>query len=92
VGEAGEQSSLERVERLGRLDARAAHDEARAALEATASSADTVTYQRWLVVLGLAQSRLGFPDEGARTLREVRAWAEEHGLSWRAVIVPCPDC
>jgi diguanylate cyclase (GGDEF)-like protein len=29
--------------------------------------------------MGVAQAWLGSPDEGARTLREVRAWAEEHG-------------
>lgn len=79
VGEPDEQSNLERVERWGRLEARAAFDEAQAALAAAASSVDTLTYQRWLIVKGSAQARLGFPDEGVRILREVRAWAEEHG-------------
>lgn len=79
VGEPGEQSNLERVERWGRSEARAAFDEAQAALAAGATSVDTVGYQRWLIVKGSAQARLGSPDEGARTLREVRAWAEEHG-------------
>lgn len=79
VGESVEHSNLERVERLGRLGARAAFDDAQAALAAADCGVDTVTYQRWLIVKGSAQARLGFPDEGARTLREVRGWAEAHG-------------
>ena len=79
MGELGEQSSLERVELLSRVNTRAAYDKAQAALEAATSGADAVTYQRWLLIKGVAQTRLGFTDEGARTLREVRAWAEEHG-------------
>ena len=79
VGERVELSDIERVERLIRVDAWAAHDQAQAALEAATSCADTVTYHRWLLVMGVAQARLGFTEEGAGSLRRVRAWADEHG-------------
>ena len=79
VGEPVELSDIERVERLIRVDAWAAHDQAQAALEAATSCADTVTYHRWLLVMGVAQARLGFTEEGAGSLRRVRAWANDHG-------------
>jgi diguanylate cyclase (GGDEF)-like protein len=78
VGERVELSDIERVESLIPIDAWAAHDQAQAALEAAISCADTVTYHRWLLVMGVAQARLGFTEEGAGSLRRVRAWADEH--------------
>jgi diguanylate cyclase (GGDEF)-like protein len=74
-----ELSDIERVERLIRLDAWAAHDQAQAALETATSCGDTIAYHRWLLVLGVAQARLGFTEKGAGTLRRVRSWAEDHG-------------
>jgi diguanylate cyclase (GGDEF)-like protein len=48
-------------------------------LDAAGSDSDTVAYQRVLLIKGAAQARIGETEDGARVLREVKAWAEEHG-------------
>lgn len=69
---------IEAVENLLRLDAQAALDHALGALEALDGESQQPIYQRWLSVKGAAQARLGETQDGARILREVRAWAEAH--------------
>jgi two-component system cell cycle response regulator len=83
VSDADHTAALSRAAQLLRTDTRAALDLARQALDASLSGGDEAptdpaTYQRWLLVKGAAQSRLGDTEDGARVLREVRTWAEEH--------------
>ncbi len=70
--------TLEQAEQLLRRDARAALEAARAVLEASDETAADGTYQRWLLVKGAAQARLGETEDGARVMREVKTWAENH--------------
>ncbi len=80
VGAVPEQHvGIEAAEDLLRLDAQAALDQALSALEALGGESEQPIYQRWLSVKGAAQARLGETEDGARLLREVRAWAEAHG-------------
>ena len=75
---APEETSVEQVEDLLRYDARKALEQARAHLDVSDAGSDDVTYQRWLLIKGAAQASLGATEDGARILREVRVWAEEH--------------
>ncbi len=82
VGGPGDESAVERIERIEqmlRFDAHAALRTALEHLEAMSDTPDTVTYQHWLLVKGAAQARLGDTEDGARIMREVLVWAEEHG-------------
>jgi diguanylate cyclase (GGDEF)-like protein len=74
-----DESNVERIEQLLRFDARGALDTALEKLESMPDDTDTVAYQRWLLVKGAAQARLGETEDGARIMREVRVWADEHG-------------
>jgi len=67
-----------RLETLLRLDARAALRGARDLLDSRDHDADSVIYQRLLLVKGAAQARLGETEDGARVMREVKSWAEDH--------------
>ncbi len=78
VGGSGDELAVERIEQLLRFDAHAALRTALTQLEATSDTADTVTYQHWLLVKGAAQARLGDTEDGARIMREVLVWADEH--------------
>ena len=69
---------IEQAERMLRRDARAALDHARLALELAGADPDAAIYQRWLLVKGAAQARIGDTEDGARIMREVKRWAEEH--------------
>jgi two-component system cell cycle response regulator len=69
---------IEQAERMLRHDARAALACAREALEAAGADADRDYYQRWLLVKGAAQAMIGDTEDGARIMREVKRWAEEH--------------
>jgi two-component system cell cycle response regulator len=71
--------TLERAELMLREDARAALTSARRWLDEAGSDTGSVRYQRWLLVKGAAQARLGETEDGARILREVNAWAQQHG-------------
>jgi two-component system, cell cycle response regulator len=73
------QGQLEQAERMLREDARAALASARRWLDEEGSDTGSVRYQRWLLVKGAAQARLGDTEDGARILREVNAWAERSG-------------
>ena len=79
VQETDESVGVERAEQMLRYDAMAALEHALEALEAISESPDTVTYQRWLLIKGAAQARLGDTEDGARIMREVRVWADERG-------------
>ena len=70
--------AVQQAESLLRADARAALDHARAVLEDAVDEVDSHTYQRWLLLKGAAQARVGHTEDGARLMREVREWAEEH--------------
>jgi diguanylate cyclase (GGDEF)-like protein len=70
--------AVQQAERLLRDDARAALDHARAVLEDAVDEVDSHVYQRWLLLKGAAQARVGHTEDGARLMREVREWAEEH--------------
>jgi two-component system, cell cycle response regulator len=72
-------TSAEQIEVLLRHDARVALQRARELLDAAGDDSDTVAYHRLLLIKGAAQARLGETEDGARVLREVKAWAEEHG-------------
>jgi two-component system, cell cycle response regulator len=72
-------TTAEQVEELLRHDARVALQRARELLDAAGDDSDTVAYHRLLLIKGAAQARLGETEDGARVLREVKAWAEEHG-------------
>jgi diguanylate cyclase (GGDEF)-like protein len=67
------------LEELLRQDAPAALQRARELLDAAGTESDTVAYQSILLVKGAAQDRIGETADGARVMREVKTWAEEHG-------------
>ena len=69
----------EQLEELLRRDARVALQRARELLDAAGGDSDTVAYQRVLLIKGAAQARIGETENGARVLRDVKTWAEEHG-------------
>jgi diguanylate cyclase (GGDEF)-like protein len=71
-------ATVEDAEQMLRHDARAALRDARVVLDATDVDVDGETYQRWLLVKGAAQAYLGETEDGARTMREVKRWAEEN--------------
>jgi two-component system cell cycle response regulator len=79
-------TTAEEVEELLRYDARVALRRVRELLDSAGANSDTVAYQRLLLVKGAAQARIGETEDGARVLREVKAWAVEHGekalLAW----------
>jgi diguanylate cyclase (GGDEF)-like protein len=82
VGGSGAESAVQRIERIEqmlRFDAHAALRTALEHLEAMSDTPDSVTYQHWLLVKGAAQARLGDTEDGARIMREVLVWADEHG-------------
>jgi two-component system cell cycle response regulator len=70
--------TVEEVEDLLRYDARAALARAREVLDAGGLDPNTPLYQRWLLAKGSAQAGLGDTEDGARIMREVKSWAEEH--------------
>ena len=71
-------TSIQQVEDLLRYDAREALSRAREQLDLSGADSGDVTYQRWLLIKGAAQASLGATEDGARILREVKVWAEEH--------------
>ena len=75
-------TSTERAEQMLRHDARAALAQARDVLDAAGPTMNTDldphTYQRWLLIKGAAQAHIGETEDGARIMREVKAWAEEN--------------
>ncbi len=70
---------VERVHVLLREDARTALQLARELLDRPGISTEDVEYQRLLLLKGAAQARIGETEDGARLIREVKAWAEDHG-------------
>jgi two-component system cell cycle response regulator len=74
-------TATEQAEHMLRYDARAALAQAREVLDAADADMDRHAYQRWLLIKGAAQAHIGETEDGARVLREVKAWAEEHGDS-----------
>jgi two-component system, cell cycle response regulator len=74
----GDAVTLVEAEQMLRQDARAALRCARQILETTDEAGAGGTYQRWLLLKGAAQARLGDTEDGARLMREVRDWAEQH--------------
>ncbi len=74
-----DKTSMEHAEELLRVDARQALRQALEVLERTVASQDSVDYQRWLLVKGAAQARLGDTEDGGRIMREVRVWADARG-------------
>ncbi len=76
---ADQRTSIEHVEELLRVDTHQALRLALEALESTVASQDSVEYQRWLLVKGAAQARLGDTEDGGRIMREVRVWAAARG-------------
>jgi diguanylate cyclase (GGDEF)-like protein len=79
VGTAVDAANVERIEQLLRFDAHGALRTALEKLESMRGASDTLPYQRWLLVKGAAQARLGETEDGARIMREVRVWADDHG-------------
>jgi diguanylate cyclase (GGDEF)-like protein len=71
--------AIRQVEHMLRYDARTALARARTELDVAGADPDTVTYQRWLLIKGAAQARIGDTEDGARIMREVKGWAEERG-------------
>ena len=67
------------LDELLRQDAPAALQRAHELLDAAGTESDNVAYQSILLTKGAAQVRLGDTEDGARVMREVKAWAEEHG-------------
>ncbi len=67
------------LEELLRQDAPVALERARELLDAAGTESDTVAYQSILLIKGAAQDRIGETEDGARVMRGVKAWAEEHG-------------
>lgn len=67
------------VEELLRFDARVALKRARELLNAAGTDSDSVAYQHLLLIKGVAQAQIGETEDGARVMREVKTWAEEHG-------------
>src|SRR5687767_4324748 len=76
---ADEAAGIEQVEEMLRFDARTALSRALEMLERLTECQDSVTYQRWLLIKGAAQARLGDTEDGARIMREVRVWADARG-------------
>jgi two-component system cell cycle response regulator len=72
-------TTADHVEELLRHDARAALRRARELLGAAGTDSDDVAYQHMLLIKGAAQARIGETEDGARVMREVTAWATEHG-------------
>jgi len=72
-------TTAEQVEELLRYDARIALKRARELLAAAGTDSDNVAYQHLLLIKGAAQARIGETEDGARVMREVKGWAEEHG-------------
>ena len=70
--------TIQDVEDLLRYDARSALARARDELDVAGMDPNTHLYQRWLLAKGAAQASLGDTEDGARILREVKNWAEEH--------------
>ena len=67
------------LDELLRQDAPVALQRARELLDAAGTDSDTVAYQSILLIKGAAQDRIGETEDGARVMRAVKAWAEEHG-------------
>jgi len=83
-------ATVDEIEDLLRHDAQAALAAARALLDEAAgdpAAFGDVAYQRLLLAKGGAQARLGQTEDGARTIREVKSWAELHGQ--RALLAQC---
>ena len=72
-------TTVAQLEELLRQDAPVALQRARELLDAAGLDSDTVAYQSILLIKGAAQDRIGETEDGARVMREVKAWAEEHG-------------
>lgn len=72
-------TTVAQLEELLRHDARVALRRARELLDAAGTDSDTVSYQHLLLIKGAAQARIGETEDGARVMREVTAWAQEHG-------------
>ena len=70
--------TVQEVEDVLRYDARTALTRARDQLDVAGMDPNTHLYQRWLLVKGAAQASLGDTEDGARIMREVKSWAEEH--------------
>jgi two-component system, cell cycle response regulator len=70
---------VERLDALLRVDARGALQRARELIDAAGADVNAIEYQQYLLVKGAAQAKIGETEEGARIMREVRGWAEEHG-------------
>ncbi len=71
-------ATIQEVEDLLRYDARTALARARDELDVAGMDPNTHLYQRWLLAKGAAQASLGDTEDGARIMREVKSWAEEH--------------
>lgn len=69
---------IDEIERLVRYEARQALALAREMLSDNALADDSVLYQRLRLAKGAAQARLGETADGARLMREVKVWAEDH--------------
>ena len=72
-------TTVAQLDQLLRQDAPAALQHARELLDAAGTESDTVAYQSILLIKGAAQDRIGETEDGARVMREVKSWAEEHG-------------
>jgi diguanylate cyclase (GGDEF)-like protein len=70
--------TIHQAEQLLRTDVRSALTHAQAVLDADSADPDSSEYQHWLLVKGSAQARMGGTQDGARAIREVKRWAEEH--------------
>ena len=68
---------VDAIERMVRSEARQALSLARDLL-AEAPLEDDLLYERLRLAKGAAQARLGETADGARLMREVKAWAEDH--------------
>ncbi len=71
-------ATIQEVEDLLRYDARTALARARDELDVAGMDPNTPLYQRWLLAKGAAQASIGDTEDGARIMREVKNWAEEH--------------
>ncbi|CAN5476631.1 hypothetical protein BH10ACT10_BH10ACT10_03530 [soil metagenome] len=71
-------ATIQEVEDLLRYDARTALACARDELDGAGLDPNTPLYQRWLLAKGSAQASIGETEDGARIIREVKNWAEEH--------------
>ncbi len=72
-------TTVAQLDQLLRQDAPVALQRARELLDAAGTESETVAYQSILLIKGAAQDRIGETEDGARVMREVKAWAEEHG-------------